>query len=296
MLKPSSLIVSLFFICNIISAKEIATTINYTPKDSTAVILIPFNYRQSALYEANTYLVIDSLANLLLNNKDISLTIAGYSHADEGNDSVCKWLSDDRALFVKKYILGRGVDESRIAFSKGMGYSTSPYSNIDKNNKALICRAELVLTIPPPPPPINADRDDDGILNDDDNCPDEFGYLENVGCPDKDAILVPFGSKEDWLSNFTYAVLDSIVNILRENSSYTLIIQGHSYKTEGTPNFCETIATNRADVVKKYLLSRNISKKRIKEIKSFSSNRPLNAAKNPQEELANSRVQIFLQQ
>jgi OOP family OmpA-OmpF porin len=45
---------------------------------------------------------------------------------------------------------------------------------------------------PPPPPPPPADRDGDGILDNVDQCPDQFGYAKYQGCPipdtDKDGI------------------------------------------------------------------------------------------------------------
>ena len=286
----------LAFCCLFFAVTAKGKCVNTPPRFyyDSAVILIPFEYQQSALFHAFTFEVIDSVVNLLLKNDKITLSITGFAHADEGTDSVCKWLSEDRALFVKKYVLGRGVQENRIAFTMGMGAAKSIHNNINKNNRPLHFRAELVLNFPPPPPPIIADRDEDGILNEADNCPDLFGYTFNNGCPDSNAIIIPFGRKEDWLSSFTYTALDSVVVLLQKNTAYTISIQGHSFKTEGTANYCDHLAANRASLVKKYLLSRNISGKRIDDLNSFSFTRPLNAAKNDKEELANSRVQIFI--
>lgn len=260
----------------------------------SSLILIPFEFQQSALYHSFTYEVIDSVAAILLKNEKITLSIRGFAHADEGSDSICKWLSEDRALFVKKYIMGRGVDESRIAFTAGMGAERSLNNNTDKNNRVLYFRAELVLNYPPPPPPFIADRDEDGILNEADGCPDTFGYADNNGCPDSNAFIIPFGSKEDWLAAFTYHKLDTLVKILRQYPAYAISIQGHAYKTEGNDFLCSQLAANRAAIVKRYLLSRNIEEKRILAVGSFGSQRPLNAAKNPAAELANCRVQVFI--
>jgi outer membrane protein OmpA-like peptidoglycan-associated protein len=264
-----------------------------TYKDSS-VVLIPFEYKQSALFHPFTYEVIDSVVNLLLKNDKITLTIKGFAQVDEGSDSVCKWLSEDRASFVKKYILGRGVQEDRIAFTKGMGAANSTNNIVDKNNHAQYFRAELVLTFPPPPPPVIADRDEDGILNEDDTCPDIFGYAANNGCPDSNAIIIPFGNKEDWLRRITYAALDSVIDVLQKNKTFSILIEGHAFKTEGTPEYCGKLAANRALLVKKYLISRNIAGNRITAVHSYSFYRPLNAAKNPAAELANCRVQIFI--
>lgn len=259
----------------------------------SAVVLIPFEYKQSALFQQYTYEVIDSVVNLLLKSEKITLTIRGFAQIDEGSDSVCQWLSDDRATFVKKYIVGRGVQEGRILSTYGMGAAASTHSIIDKNNRTRYFRAELVLNIPEETVVIT-DRDEDGILNENDSCPDDFGYAEKKGCPDSNAFIIPFGNKEDWLSGFTYRTLDTLVKILKQYPSYTISIQGHAYKTEGNDFFCNQLAANRADIVKRYLLSRYVDDKRILAVRSFGSTRPLNAAKNPAAELANCRVQVFI--
>jgi outer membrane protein OmpA-like peptidoglycan-associated protein len=41
--------------------------------------------------------------------------------------------------------------------------------------------------VPPPPPPPPADRDEDGVLDKDDACPDVAGLAKLEGCPDADA-------------------------------------------------------------------------------------------------------------
>jgi len=262
----------------------------------SSVILIPFDYKQSALYHAFTYEVIDSVVNLLLRDSSITLSINGYAHPDEGSDTICKYLSLNRALFVRDYILGRGVQPFRIILVRGMGKRHSDKSNVNKDGHALNCRAELVLNFPPPPtPPKIEDRDEDGIADADDACADVYGYKENNGCPDKNAIIIPFETEQSWLSPATYKVLDSVVVLLKEDPAIKLSVQGHAYTTEGIYSFCERLATERAEVVKKYLLSRNIAANRIVGIKSFGSSHPYNAGKNPQDIALNSRAQIMLE-
>lgn len=266
------------------------------PFTDSAVILIPFDYKQSALYHAYTFEVIDSVVNILLKDSSITLSINGYAHPDEGNDTICKYLSLNRALFVRDYILGRGVQPFRIIFVRGMGKRQSKKSNVNKDGHALNCRAELVMNLPPPPTPTKIeDRDEDGIADADDTCADAFGYKENNGCPDKDAIIIPFETQQSWLSPSTYKMLDSVVAMLRENPAVKFSVQGHAYPTEGITSFCEKLATERAEVVKKYLLSRNISGERIVAIKSFGINHPYNAGKNPEDIAKNSRAQIMLE-
>lgn len=274
------------------SAKQ-SHTINLHAGWDSAVVIIPFQYKQSALFQPYTYEVIDSVVNLLLKNDKITLTIKGFAQVDEGSDSVCKWLSEDRALFVKKYILGRGVQEDRILSTIAMGAASSNHSIVDKNYRTQYFRAELLLNIPIEPLVI-ADRDEDGVLNENDSCPDIFGYAENKGCPDSNAYIIPFGNKEDWLADFTYRRLDTLIKILRQNPTYTISIQGHAHTSEGNDFFCNQLAAHRADVVKRYLLSRYVDEKKILAVSSYGNRRPLNAAKNPAAVLANCRVQVFI--
>jgi outer membrane protein OmpA-like peptidoglycan-associated protein len=279
---------------------EIATVQQNKPLVKTAytdssIILIPFDYKQSALFHAFTYDVIDSVVNLLLKDSSITLSINGYAHQDEGSDSICKYLSLNRALFVRDYILGRGVQPFRIIFVRGMGKKRSGNSNVNKDGHALNCRAELVLNFPPPPaPPQIEDKDEDGIADADDACADEFGYKENNGCPDKDAINIPFEFQTSSLSSYTYKALDSVIVVLKENSSFKIAIQGHAYKAEGINAVCERLADERASIVKNYFLSRNISMARIVSIESFGNRRPFNPGRNPLEIGLNSRAEILI--
>ena len=262
--------------------------------DST-LILIPFEYKQSALYHSFTYEVIDSVVNMLLKNNAITISIDGYAHPDEGSDTICKYLALNRALFVRDYVLGRGVDSSRIILVRGLSKTKSVNSDIDKDGHSRNCRAELRLNYPLPPEAIKiADSDDDGIADNDDACPDEYGYKENNGCRDKNVIVIPFENQQSSLSPFTYKALDSVVVLLKENASFTIAIEGHAYQTEGVKTVCQRLADERASIVKNYLLSRNIASNRIVAVKSFGVNQPYNAGKNLQEVGLNSRAQILL--
>ena len=264
--------------------------------NDSAVILIPFEYKQSALYHTFTFEVIDSVVNLLLKDSTVTLSINGYAHQDEGSDTICKYLSLNRALFVRDYILGRGVAPFRIIYVRGMGKKKSEKTNTNKDGHILNCRAELVLNYPPPPAPVKIeDKDEDGIADADDTCPNTYGYKENNGCPDKNAVIIPFDIEQSWLSANTYQVLDSVIAELKQDRLLKIKIQGYAHPAEGVNSVCERLSSERADVVKNYFLSRSISASRILTIESYGSRRPLNAGKNPQEIALNSRAQIILE-
>lgn len=258
-------------------------------------MVIPFGYKQSALYQPFTLLAIDSVINILLKHDSVTLTINGYAHADEGTDSICYYLSLNRALAIKDYVLGRGVDSSRIFSLKGWGNFRS--FNRKTNNEILKynCRAEIMLNYPlPPPPPLFLDKDEDGIADSDDKCPDEFGEQVNGGCPVKDVIVVPFDVQQSALNTITYKVLDSVIAIMLKDPTISIAINGHAYKKEGNKTVCDRLANERADIVKNYLLSRRINGPRIISVKSSGYAHPITAGRNPAEIARNSRAEIFL--
>lgn len=255
-------------------------------------LVIPFEYKQSALYQDYTMQVIDSIIDILLKNDSVTLSIDGYAHQDEGNDTITKYLSLNRALFIKTYVLGRGIDSSRIISVRSYGKTRQLYRgtiNMGIGN----CRAVIKLKYPPPRKS-EKDRDGDNIIDSLDTCPDEYGEKANNGCPDKNAIIVPFESEQSALHSLTYKVLDSVIAVLKENPSFTLSIEGHAYKTEGIKSFCGRLAKDRSDMVKEYLLSRYIAGSRIESVTSSGTERRITAGRNPQEIFRNCRAEIFL--
>jgi len=278
------------------SAKTQATKgVDSLPKTIDVTVVVPFEYKQSSLNYAYTFKVMDSVAEILLDNDSITFSIDGYSYFDEGNDYVCYWLSYNRALAVKTYVLGRGVDSARLLRFIGKSKERSIQRRKKKIPIDFNCTAEIELNYPiPPPPVVIQDKDEDGIDDEQDSCPEEFGYAALNGCPNKNTIIVPFEPGLSALYAGTYKVLDSVVSILRADPSLFLSIEGHAYKEEGVQSLCEQLAKERADIVKRYLLTRRIAPSRIDTIKSFSNGRPINAGRNPWEKARNSRAEIYL--
>ena len=258
-------------------------------------IVIRFEYKQSALFHKFTMETLDSVIRILLRDTNITLSIDGYAYKDEGSDNICYYLSLNRALFIQTYILGRGVALTRINQIKAWGRTRQKYVSKDKNGLWVNCRAELRLVYPPPPKKKTFDdRDGDGVDDDEDRCPDIFGYRDNGGCPDSGAVMVPFGMQESSLIPMTYHVLDSMVSILKADPSITISIDGHANLAEGAYSFCTKLAEERAVIVKNYLISRMINPSRILEVKSSGISKPVNAAKTPQQIQKNARAEIWL--
>lgn len=285
--KPLSLVLILLFI----NASAVLADPTPTRKDT---VVIPFEYKQSALYQSFTLEVIDSVISILLRNPPVTLSIEGYAHMDEGSDTICYWLSYNRAQFIKEYVLGRGVDSSRIILLKGYGNRRPNYKSNDKEGRTRNCRAEIMLNYPIlPKGKLIFDKDGDGMADDEDDCPDEYGSWDLGGCPNRDAVIVPFEIVQSALTSKGYQVLDSVILVLRKNPTYTISISGHAYKEEGVKSVCERLSVDRADIVKNYLLSRYVAATRIDGVKTYGKLIPLNAGLNPRDIARNYRVEII---
>ncbi len=258
-------------------------------------VIIRFDYKQSALFHKFTFDVIDSVIRIMQKDTAIKLSIDGYAYKDEGTDTICYYLSLNRALFIQTYILGRGIDSTKITSLTAHGKWHPKFTTKDKDGHFVNCRAELRVIYPPKYiDPNLLDRDDDGIVDVRDKCPDVFGLKDNQGCPGENLIIVPFPMEESSLYAATYKVLDSVILILKENPTLAITIDGHSIITEASYSVCLQLASERAEIVKRYLLSRNINPERILAVKSHGISRPLNPGKTPLDIIKNARAEITL--
>ncbi|MEO7488582.1 MAG: OmpA family protein [Ferruginibacter sp.] len=265
------------------------------PRYSVDTIVIPFEYKQSALFQPFTFKAIDSVIGILLDRDDVLLDINGYAHVDEAGDSICYYLSLNRALVIKDYLLGRGIDSGRITSLKGWGNVRSRNRKTNAEILRYNCRAEIMLSYPLPPPPLAVnDRDEDGVADEVDECPDEYGEILKYGCPDRSAIIVPFEPEQFSLFSVAYTVLDSVKAMLLRDPAISIIISGYAYKTEGVDAVCKKLANERADIVRRYLLSRGIEARRIISAKGLGKSKSLNAGRNPLEIISNARAEISL--
>ena len=271
------------------------SSIDSLPKTNDVTVIVPFDYKQSTLYMPPVFQLLDSIAGILAANDSISFSILGYSYFSEGNDYVCYWLSQDRADAVRAYILGRGIDSTRILRFEAMSSVRSIQLHASSAPIDYHHTAEVILhyPIPKPPPPI-PDTDADGIIDTEDSCVTEYGYRQFNGCPNRNAIIIPFEPGQTYLSAGTYKVMDSLVSLLRKDPQILITIEGHAYKTECVESLCEAMGTDRAEIVKRYLLTRRIAASRIREIKTLGKVRPLNAGRNPEEIARNSRAEVYL--
>ncbi len=258
-------------------------------------VSIPFGVKQSGVVHKYTLEVLDSVVAILKTNNAITLSIEGYSYIDEGNDTVCKYLSLNRALFIRDAIMGRGLDTSRISSIKAMGQFKPEKRGKYKVNLSMPYRVEVLMIYPPPPKMVEvSDRDFDGVIDEEDECPDVFGYEENKGCPPKDRVLLFFDNNQSYMTSASFLKLDKLLALLKANSTYTISISGHASKDEGIKTVTDKLSVERSSIVLGYLSSRNIGAPRIDAVNNYGKTRPVNGQRNPQEVADNSSVEIIV--
>lgn len=163
------------------------------------------------------------------------------------------------------------------------------------------------------------DSDKDGLNDEEDKCPQQSGSKENNGCPviekapeetkpevkeevidqkvveqiNMNAKLIAFKFGKATLTQESYEVLDEIVNLLKD-TDVKIKVEGHS-SLEGNPKSNLKLSQDRADNVKKYLISKGIADERITSI-GYGSTRPLVKGSSEKANVQNRRVEITIDQ
>ncbi|MDP4727166.1 MAG: AAA family ATPase [Desulfobacterales bacterium] len=106
-------------------------------------VVIRFNHNSNEL-PTNAYTPLDRFAASLLQNPNISVIVNGYTD-DTGVLSYNVSVSEFRANIVKSYLVGKGVDPSRIA-ANGVGPKDPIGSNATAEGRSLNRRVEIIFT------------------------------------------------------------------------------------------------------------------------------------------------------
>lgn len=121
-----------------------------------------------------------------------------------------------------------------------------------------------------------ADRDNDGVADTFDKCPDVIGSKENSGCPlpfiegaeltavspDSMTYRIYFDLDRSLLTSDAFKTLQGIVAILKADNTLKVSIAGHSDNT-GTSAVNMQLSAERANITRDYLLSYNIPAEKI---------------------------------
>ena len=116
------------------------------------------------------------------------------------------------------------------------------------------------------------DRDNDGFPDDIDRCPDAYSKT-NQGCPEirkelitqveKAAKAVFFESGKATLKTISYKSLDAVVNVLKEDQSLQVDIEGHTDNVQPKGYTNMDLSQRRAESVRDYMINKGIDGDRL---------------------------------
>jgi len=99
-----------------------------------------------------------------------------------------------------------------------------------------------------------------------------------------------FEVNKNKIDSESYPELDIVVNMMRENSSMVIQLEGHT-DFIGNPDKLMKLSQERVDAVKSYLTSKKLNKNRIKT-KAFGGSVPLSRDDTPEAHRNNRRVEL----
>lgn len=116
------------------------------------------------------------------------------------------------------------------------------------------------------------DTDGDGVNDEEDKCPNEVGPASNFGCPvinvaivekvNKAAQNIFFTTGSSKLLAKSYKSLQEVVQILKDNPSYKIDVDGYTDNT-GNADKNQVLSEKRAGAVKAYLIGNGIDESKI---------------------------------
>jgi outer membrane protein OmpA-like peptidoglycan-associated protein len=127
------------------------------------------------------------------------------------------------------------------------------------------------------------DRDNDGIADNVDRCPDVAGLMEGGGCPNYDKLVVKkdklelkeklyFAWDKAKIEDASFPVLDEVVKALKDNLGFRVQVEGHA-DSSGADDHNQTLSEHRAEAVLAYLAAHDVAQDRLVS-KGFSSSVP----------------------
>lgn len=144
------------------------------------------------------------------------------------------------------------------------------------------------------------DTDGDSVLDKDDNCPAVAGTVTNKGCPEiKESVKkvidaafdnLEFETAKSRIRSSSFASLDKLAQVLKENPDYKLKISGHTDNV-GVEAENLKLSKERAEAVKTYMVKKGIDQSRFKA-DGFGSTVPIADNKRTEGRKKNRRVEM----
>jgi outer membrane protein OmpA-like peptidoglycan-associated protein len=152
------------------------------------------------------------------------------------------------------------------------------------------------------------DTDGDNLVDAQDSCPDEFGPVDNQGCPVDYEPQVSLQSNHIKLTDTihfeynkatilprSYPLLDKVARILVTHKDIVMVsIEGHT-SSEGTAEYNRGLSQRRAEAVRDFLVSRGVELERM-VAKGFGEDRPVQPNTTEAGRRANRRVEFLTRQ
>ena len=142
------------------------------------------------------------------------------------------------------------------------------------------------------------DSDGDGIVDDHDDCPNTSAGTptNNRGCPLQSSIdlsNIEFATATATLSDASQSELDRIAQILQRNDHLKFEVAGH---TDNTGNYQRNVnlSQRRAEAVRQYLVDQGVAADRL-TAKGYGSDQPVADNASAEGRARNRRVELVLQ-
>jgi outer membrane protein OmpA-like peptidoglycan-associated protein len=166
----------------------------------------------------------------------------------------------------------------------------------------------VVATAPPVSRDEFHDRDNDGIRDEDDKCPDDpetyNGYQDEDGCPDQD-VAIDSGSEIEILKSIDFEfdkavlrptappILDAVAHMMVQNPAIVLVeVQGHTDE-QGDDAYNLELSNRRAHTVQEYLVAHGVARERLRA-EGYGESRPLDKAHTQAAYAKNRRVEFHI--
>jgi outer membrane protein OmpA-like peptidoglycan-associated protein len=183
-----------------------------------------------------------------------------------------------------------------------VGLSLEVGSGIKRQREVVVTAAAETCT-PGEPTYYCPDRDNDGVPDNVDRCPDVAGPMDNWGCPMYKKVVVKrdklelkekiqFAWNDDVIQDVSHPLLDEVAQALKDNKSFRVAVEGHA-SSEGTDEHNQDLSEKRAEAVLDYLVAKGISRDRLGS-KGFSSSVPIDTNVTSAGREANRRVEFVV--